>query len=62
MRMVRSPARGGPRVIALEMESCGRPGTDYDDEARVVTIAQVFQMGRRATGAGFRDRGGRHRP
>jgi hypothetical protein len=20
------------------MESCGRPGTDYDDEARIVTI------------------------
>jgi hypothetical protein len=27
-----------PRPITLKMESCGHPGTDYDDEARVVTI------------------------
>jgi hypothetical protein len=27
-----------PHPFTLKMESCGRPGTDYDDEARVVTI------------------------
>jgi Putative metallopeptidase len=27
-----------PRPFTLKMESCGHPGTDYDDEARVVTI------------------------
>jgi Putative metallopeptidase len=27
-----------PRPVTLKMESCGRPGTDYDDEAHVVTI------------------------
>jgi hypothetical protein len=27
-----------PHPFTLKMESCGRPGTDYDDEARIVTI------------------------
>jgi hypothetical protein len=27
-----------PRSFTLKMETCGHPGTDYDDEARVVTI------------------------
>jgi Putative metallopeptidase len=27
-----------PRPFTLKMESCGRPGMDYDDEARVITI------------------------
>jgi Putative metallopeptidase len=27
-----------PHPFTLKMESCGRPGTDYDDETRVVTI------------------------
>jgi hypothetical protein len=27
-----------PHPFTLKMESCGRPGTEYDDEARVVTI------------------------
>jgi hypothetical protein len=27
-----------PHPNTLKMESCGHPGTDYDDEARVVTI------------------------
>jgi Putative metallopeptidase len=27
-----------PHPLTLKMESCGHPGTDYDDEARVVTI------------------------
>jgi len=27
-----------PHPFTLKMQSCGRPGTDYDDEARVVTI------------------------
>ena len=27
-----------PRSLTLKMESCGHPGTDYDDEARIVTI------------------------
>ena len=27
-----------PHPFTLKMESCGRPGTDYDDEARVITI------------------------
>ena len=27
-----------PHPFTLKMESCGRPGTDYDDEARTVTI------------------------
>jgi hypothetical protein len=27
-----------PRSFTLKMEMCGHPGTDYDDEARVVTI------------------------
>jgi hypothetical protein len=27
-----------PHPLTLKMESCGRPGTEYDDEARVVTI------------------------
>jgi hypothetical protein len=27
-----------PHPITLKMESCGHPGTDYDDEARVVSI------------------------
>jgi hypothetical protein len=27
-----------PRPFTLKMESCGRPGTEYDDETRVVTI------------------------
>jgi hypothetical protein len=27
-----------PHAFTLKMESCGRPGTDYDDEARVITI------------------------
>jgi hypothetical protein len=27
-----------PRPFTLKMESCGHAGTDYDDEARVVTI------------------------
>jgi Putative metallopeptidase len=27
-----------PNPFTLKMETCGRPGTDYDDEARVVTI------------------------
>jgi hypothetical protein len=27
-----------PHPLTLRMESCGHPGTDYDDEARVVTI------------------------
>jgi hypothetical protein len=27
-----------PHPFTLKMESCGHPGTDYDDEARVITI------------------------
>ncbi len=27
-----------PHPFTLKMESCGRPGTDYDDEARIITI------------------------
>jgi hypothetical protein len=27
-----------PHPFTLKMESCGRPGTDYDDEERVITI------------------------
>jgi Putative metallopeptidase len=27
-----------PHPLTLKMESCGHPGTDYDDETRVVTI------------------------
>ena len=27
-----------PHPFTLKMESCGHPGTDYEDEARVVTI------------------------
>jgi hypothetical protein len=27
-----------PHPLTLKMETCGRPGTEYDDEARVVTI------------------------
>jgi Putative metallopeptidase len=27
-----------PHPFTLKMESCGRPGTDYDDDARLVTI------------------------
>jgi hypothetical protein len=27
-----------PHPFTLKMESCGHPGTDYDDEARIITI------------------------
>ena len=27
-----------PHPLTLKMESCGHPGTDYDDETRIVTI------------------------
>jgi hypothetical protein len=27
-----------PRFFTLKMETCGHPGTDYDDEARVATM------------------------
>jgi len=27
-----------PEPFTLKMESCGHPGSDYDDEARVVTM------------------------
>src|SRR5580704_11096114 len=31
-------AKANPGKLNMKMESCGHPGTDYDDEARVVTI------------------------